>query len=88
MITCILREEPRQGGKDSWAGGEAVAVVEAVVVMLLSADAAQALDSDETTAPMIALTTPALNMAEITDLEATTEIFDIRSITTTSATAY
>ena len=56
--------------------------------MLLTADAAQALDTDETTAPMIALTTPALNMAEITDPEAATEIFDIRCITTTSTTAY
>ena len=27
LITCILKEEPRQGGKDSWAGEEEVAVV-------------------------------------------------------------
>ena len=61
LITCILKKEPRQGGKDSWAGEEA-----AVVVVVPTTPA---LDTDGTMAPVIALTIPAQNMVEIMDPE-------------------
>ena len=77
MITCILKKEPRQEGKDSWAGEEALAVV--VVV-----PTTPALDTDGTMAPVIALTIPAQNMVEIMDPEMATEKYDYFHCTTTA----
>ena len=76
FIICILKKEPRQGGKDSWAGEEAV-VVGAVAVV-----AAPALDTDGTMAPVITITIPAQNMVAIMDPEMATEKYDYFHCTT------